>query len=336
MNTNFVNGSNFATYSDVIYSQIIETVKFENQMIENCVILDKNDKYVFYKLSKFSIKTNDIIFCNALLLENLFKDLSQLKNVSNLKLITSQSDRLITKKACKNLPDSISEYYAVNLSTDQPKLKSLPLGIANNYSSKNLLSEDFEFPFPKNELKEQKLYLNFNELTNIKHRKNLKEHFIKFDWAVVRKEINLIEEYKNDLRNFKYILCPWGNGIDTHRIWEALYLGSTPVIKWHKTFECLKDLPVIFFNNYDEINLEFLEKNFNSLNHLNDQQNYLDIRNWINQIKLSKYSDIKEEIIYSNEYYLKKFFFKRKIKTKFNRIFKKIRFRLFQISKKFK
>jgi hypothetical protein len=31
-------------------------------------------------------------------------------------------------------------------------------------------------------------------------------------------------------RRYKYVICPRGNGIDTHRVWEALYLGVVPVV----------------------------------------------------------------------------------------------------------
>ena len=35
---------------------------------------------------------------------------------------------------------------------------------------------------------------------------------------------------------------PYGNGYDTHRIWEALYSGSIPVVKENKAFNQFKDL----------------------------------------------------------------------------------------------
>lgn len=334
MNINLVNGSNFANFSDVIYSQVIETDKFKSKKNDDVYILDENDKYVFYKLNKFTVKTNDVIYCNSLLLECLFRDLKKLKNVTNLKLITSQSDRLINKKTIRNIPDSISEYYAINISTSHIKLKSLPLGIANDYSPKNLLSKDLSIPISVENSKEKKLYLNFNELTNIKHRKNLKEYFIKFNWAVVRKESISLEEYKNDIKNYQFILCPWGNGIDTHRIWEALYLGSTPVVKWHNTFECIKNLPVIFFDHYEEIDILFLENKFKNLKNLDIKKDFLEIEYWINQIKQNKVDENHKEVIQSSELYLKLFLLNRQIKLIINRNIKKIKFRLYQISKK--
>ncbi len=33
------------------------------------------------------------------------------------------------------------------------------------------------------------------------------------------------------LSEYKFWICPRGNGLDTHRAWEALYVGAVPVIK---------------------------------------------------------------------------------------------------------
>ena len=60
-------------------------------------------------------------------------------------------------------------------------------------------------------------------------------------------------KYKHDLERFVFVLCPWGNGFDTHRIWETLYSGSIPVIKKHKTFEYLEGLPALFIDNYEDL-----------------------------------------------------------------------------------
>jgi len=40
--------------------------------------------------------------------------------------------------------------------------------------------------------------------------------------------------YRNEIMNSKFILCPSGIGWDTYRIWEALNLGTIPVIERYK------------------------------------------------------------------------------------------------------
>jgi hypothetical protein len=38
-------------------------------------------------------------------------------------------------------------------------------------------------------------------------------------------------EYLDDLGKYRYIICPLGNGFDSHRIWEAIYSNSIGVVK---------------------------------------------------------------------------------------------------------
>jgi hypothetical protein len=61
------------------------------------------------------------------------------------------------------------------------------------------------------------------------------------------------ENFLNDIYNHKFCLCPRGNGIDTHRIYEALYLKTIPIVVKHKTYENLFDLPILFIDNWDDI-----------------------------------------------------------------------------------
>jgi hypothetical protein len=36
--------------------------------------------------------------------------------------------------------------------------------------------------------------------------------------------------YRRELKHYRYVACPPGNGVDTHRLWEAMALGVTPVV----------------------------------------------------------------------------------------------------------
>ena len=62
-----------------------------------------------------------------------------------------------------------------------------------------------------------------------------------------------MDKYHDSLKNYRFVLCPWGNGIDTHRIWETLYSGNIPVTKQHHTFSTSQELPIIFVDSYEEI-----------------------------------------------------------------------------------
>jgi transposase len=46
---------------------------------------------------------------------------------------------------------------------------------------------------------------------------------------MIGQDVKLILK-KSTLGKYRYVLCPRGNGIDTHRFWETLYKGNLPVV----------------------------------------------------------------------------------------------------------
>ena len=38
-------------------------------------------------------------------------------------------------------------------------------------------------------------------------------------------------EYLKELSKYKFSLCPPGNGLDTHRVWESLLVGTIPIVE---------------------------------------------------------------------------------------------------------
>ena len=53
-----------------------------------------------------------------------------------------------------------------------------------------------------------------------------------------------------------FVFCPRGNGYDTHRIWEAFYLKTAPILirdKFNSFYE-KNGFPVIMIDKIDDIN----------------------------------------------------------------------------------
>ena len=49
------------------------------------------------------------------------------------------------------------------------------------------------------------------------------------------------------------MLSPEGNGIDTYRIWEAIYFGNTPIIQKCNWAQSFIDYPIIQVDNILDI-----------------------------------------------------------------------------------
>ena len=277
--TNIITGERFAEIADVIF---IANISHKNNSIikNNYEVINKNQLYNTIKIKNFELTDGDVIYVNSSYLELLFHYIRKIKTVNNLTLISGQSDRAIDFNIFKK-PKSITKWYSTNINFEDKNLNSIPLGIANNYSPKNLRVDDFEKYKKKSVEKKTKLYINLQKNTNRQERSGLKNYFQNKNWVVYQEPTLTIEQYLNDLQQYKFVLCPWGNGFDTHRVWEVLYSGSIPVTKYHQTYAGIKDIPIIFYDNYQEINLDFLKNK--SKNFKNKNFEILNINYWKNQ-----------------------------------------------------
>lgn len=69
-----------------------------------------------------------------------------------------------------------------------------------------------------------------------------------------------------EIRNSKFVFCPRGNGIDTHRLWETLYMGSIPIVRFEpQTHHLFTDLPILFIDDWSVITEEFLQEKYREI-----------------------------------------------------------------------
>lgn len=86
---------------------------------------------------------------------------------------------------------------------------------------------------------------------------------------------------------YRFVACPEGNGLDTHRFWEALYRGSVPVVLNSPFAENWADLgiPIVRLENWadlETLDLDQVENPANISSHW-----ALDLKAWENLIRNS-------------------------------------------------
>jgi hypothetical protein len=100
------------------------------------------------------------------------------------------------------------------------------------------------------------------------------------------------ENYIKELSKYRFCLCLRGNGIDTHRFWESLYLGVIPVIINNKYTECKT-----FVEYLKNQQIPFLEIKADDISFEKYNNNYFDEylyrskinENYIDNLKLTNY-----------------------------------------------
>ena len=79
----------------------------------------------------------------------------------------------------------------------------------------------------------------------------------------------------NDWIKYKFILSPEGAGMDCHRTWEALMIGCIPIVKRSLLNELYEDLPIVIVDDWNELNIDFLNKKYIEIMENKKKGNYI-------------------------------------------------------------
>lgn len=186
------------------------------------------------------------------------------------------------------VPNNLIKWYAQNVCVTHPKLESIPIGLENTMwfthikKWEKILQKSKE---PKNY--KNLFYVNHNVRTNPSERTEPYQIFNNTPWVTLEYGINgnNFDNYLDKIHSHKFVLCPEGNGTDTHRTWETLYVGSIPVEKRNLNNQFYTDLPICFINKWSDITEEFLNKEYERIINTKWNLEKLNFDYWKNKIK---------------------------------------------------
>lgn len=181
---------------------------------------------------------------------------------------------------------------AQNCPLEHEKITHVPIGLANEMWPHGNIETFYKILSTQNDTtKKEMLYVNFGTSTYPQLRKPLLDKIQNFPSDFILKETGKsFSEYITSMKNCKYVLSPRGNGLDTHRTWEALYLGCYVICDENELTVCFKkyDLDIFTFRETD-IEDSLLEAQMNSENRKNSKwlllSTYFDL---INKLKSKK------------------------------------------------
>lgn len=208
----------------------------------NSLVFNPNN----YKYSKQLTSIDD--FINYGNIKSIFvftHDLYNLNNIYDLSdkiIISHNSDDEVNKPIkcklhlCQN-----------NIIKKNKNMLTLPIGIENT----QWFDHDIFHKIRKMRIKKTKdVYFFFNLNTHPSRYKCYEELKDKLEWNTKKNK----ENYFIELAKHKYAICPRGNGLDTHRIWECLYLDVIPIIVDDIN---ISNLPIINISNWSDYNNKF-------------------------------------------------------------------------------
>jgi hypothetical protein len=192
----------------------------------------------------------------------------------------------------KQISEKFRKIFCINRNSNSENTFGIPLGLTNDcndspihriYGNKKVVIEVMNEKISKTNL----AYINFNISNYPIERQPVWDKFSTKDWVILGSIENTIEGRKKFLREIKsskFVFCPRGNGIDTHRLWETLYMGSFPIVRYEDAHHLFTDLPILFINDWDEISEDYLNSKYDEF--INKDWNFdkLKLNFWTNFI----------------------------------------------------
>lgn len=158
----------------------------------------------------------------------------------------------------RNLP-RLKAWFTTNLTASDPRLVSVPLGLNDfcGYSGFHSIAGDTDhFANRSRSHRTQAVLCCLNPNTRLQARLPVIDVAKKLDSVLLIEPDTTIpgfRTYLNHLKTSDFVLCPRGNGIDTHRFWEAIYMGCIPICLESEMLPCQRKLPHLALSSWSEL-----------------------------------------------------------------------------------
>ena len=272
-------------YMDFIIGEKFYRSDYVDFIFSSDIIEDRNDDYNKLK-NTFDIKKLKEI--NVVYLHTMYKNqfFNLIKDLDNkFIVITHNSD--ININNVNNLPKNVIKWYSQNVNCKDERLYSLPIGLENSKWFYNLhKQEKLSDKVKTNKNIKNLVYINHNINTNKKERTIpytllSNKYFVTVEYGSNGQNY---DNYIDNIYNHKFVICPEGNGIDTHRKWETLYLNTIPIERRSINSSFYEDLPICLVDSWEEINEDFLNREYNRIMNTVWNLDKLDMFYWKNEI----------------------------------------------------
>jgi len=238
------------------------------------------------------------VFCETHKIDEMFR-LPEFLEIGKVKLITHNSDGCITTGSTRSfdynyhkdqIPPNVSVWYAQNLDvTNGGRLHPLPIGLENAKWHQGVKYVEIDFVRSMNIPKHKQLYLNCELSTNPVERGDCVRTLSRLPFTTYRTNKVSYSQYLREMAQHIFVACPEGNGFDTHRMWEALYLRCIPVVKRRVFTERLSThFPMFMVKDWREVTPQKLMQFFRNPNErtrtMINYQNSLNFEYWKQKI----------------------------------------------------
>lgn len=264
-----------------LYIGRLEDFNF-NPFIRN----QKNKQVIIDKVETYELlnKNINLIFCHTHILNLKKVELIHILNLiktpfylifHNSDIGFKQQDMDLFK--IKNL----KKIFTQNLEIEpQENLIPIPIGIANRmWAHGNLTVWNIVLSNSHSTIKKNNIFFNFSIGTN--KTKRTKCYDIISKKGIENLPNRDYQSYLSLLSSYRFAICPEGNGLDTHRFWECLYLKTIPIcLKNPITTYYKQFFPIYLLDDWNDLDLNTLNDFYNDTLQDWEGNNYRDNLNF--------------------------------------------------------
>jgi hypothetical protein len=202
------------------------------------------------------LKAAQVIFCPSSDLENF---LLEFRNSINARVIICGNSDHDFVSVPMNIPSSVRHLFLQNsFVSDGKVISTLPIGIENIRYGVNGFPSDMkpsEGISRKNRVLVGPFGLTHNERITAFNNFNAANNYV----DLVAERVSP-KNFSILMQGYNYVAAVRGNGVDTHRLWESLYRGVTPILKvdsWSSSLGAY-NLPFAYVDEWDLPSLQKL------------------------------------------------------------------------------
>lgn len=197
-------------------------------------------------------------------------------------VIKDLNNNFLTNIKYSSFPKNIKHWFAQNNLTEFDFIKNLPLGIGNDTEcfldghgfTSQIFTEKIKPLIIGSAKKDfdkitKSIYVNFDVNTNLNHRMQILNYCNRIGLEINTENLNF-SEYCKKIKEYKAVLCPCGNGLDTFRFYETILLNRVPILLKYDNYKIYENFyskfPCIIMNSIEELSeKEILEQKINDV-----------------------------------------------------------------------
>lgn len=206
------------------------------------------------RLRPEQVKAGSVIFCRTNELTSLNE--AVLRHLRKpIVLLLGNSDLPPPSEVFQlSLNPNIRRIFAQNLTNAVSGVEPLPIGIENAWRSNHGRILPFKNARRKSHDRMWQIMWGFNIDTNEEQRMRCANSMVTLTTARRLSKLSP-KQHRKALSHFAFCASPPGNGLDTHRTWEAMYLGCVPIVlRSHMTeYYQSAGLPIWLVDDYGDL-----------------------------------------------------------------------------------